>query len=300
MQIYDYNSDKLQFRDVFDELGGKTGFEFRFYDCFCGCPGYEVVSTTTRHHNNVTIVSCSRCGTLRTNPYFTDKSIEIYYKEVYGPVKRKGMSPEKLYEIQAGKSQELYEILSGYIDRQSSILDFGAGAGGRLDFFLGKIDQVHIFDYDDHYMDFGRCKGHQAKQEGQTFDVVVLSHVLEHINEPVPFLKQLADEVVNDGGLIYIEVPLIDGNSKLLLDFHIAHKWYFTSQSLLATAVKAGYVLEKTVKNGVLVRKSSAPENKPDIDAKAYKRSRDIARKAINLSNRRLRRVRLKNAILFR
>jgi SAM-dependent methyltransferase len=62
---------------------------------------------------------------------------------------------------------------------------------------LGALDRAHFLIQDMHTADVGEEK----------FDLVVLSHLLEHLEEPVRALRQMG-RVLTRGGLLYVNVPL--------------------------------------------------------------------------------------------
>lgn len=256
--LFDYNDNSLSFTERHDETGGRLKeFSFRYYDCFCGHAEYRIVATTSRHHNHFDIVQCLGCGTLRMNPYLSDESIVTYYKEVYGPVKRKGISAEGLYARQAKDSEKLRDILAPHLKPESLLLDYGSGAGGKMDALkTSGFSGVHVFDYDKNYMDYALQKGFRAHSDGTRYDMVVLSHVIEHINHPVPFLQELAKTHLKASGLVYLEVPLIENLKRFLHDIHLAHKFYFTREGLTLLAAMAGYSVVANAKNGIVVKHS--------------------------------------------
>jgi SAM-dependent methyltransferase len=57
--------------------------------------------------------------------------------------------------------------------------------------------------------------------KGQSFDLVILSHVVEHVECPAEFLKS-ASECLSDEGTMYVEVPNQDDLFKLDLGLHLA------------------------------------------------------------------------------
>lgn len=260
MHIYNYNSPLHKFKDLHDETGGKLKeFDFKYYDCFCGGEEYKIVSTATRHHNHFTVVQCTHCGTLRINPYLSDKSIEQYYKEVYGPVKRKDITADGLFKRQAQSSEELLGIIEPFLTKDSKVLDYGSGAGGRMKEFKAKGYDVYIHDYDQKYMDYGLSQGFKAFSDTKSYDMMILSHVLEHINHPVGFLKDVA-RFISEKGMIYVEVPLVEntgGRKALLADFHLAHKFYFTRESLTHLANLAGFRKVHDAYNAIIITKGS-------------------------------------------
>jgi predicted TPR repeat methyltransferase len=74
------------------------------------------------------------------------------------------------------------------------------------------------------------------------FDLISFNKVLEHIQNPIEMLS-VAIELLNQGGLIYIEVP--DGDSAFLADpsheeFFIEHHHAFSLSSLALMVERSG------------------------------------------------------------
>jgi 2-polyprenyl-3-methyl-5-hydroxy-6-metoxy-1,4-benzoquinol methylase len=253
--LYSYNNTHHKFKDLHDETGGKLAeLSFKYYDCFCGGKEYKIIANATRHRNHFDVVQCQACGTLRINPYLTDASIEQYYKEIYGPVKRKNIAPDVLYKRQMGTADEVYSYLAPLLAKGSKILDYGSGAGGRMEKLKEAGYDVYLHDFDKNYLDYGLSKGMKAHQEGTRYDAVILRDVLEHINQPVEFLKQ-AQSWLNEKGIIFIEVPFMENNRTLLADFHLAHKFYFSCESITHLAHIAGYKKIKDYRNAIVITK---------------------------------------------
>jgi len=77
------------------------------------------------------------------------------------------------------------------------------------------------------------------------FDVVTLIHVLEHIVDPVPFLKEIKDVTVE---ALYIEVPDVLEFEKLRKghnEFSSDHVYFYDIQSLTKIIKRAGFKLVK-------------------------------------------------------
>lgn len=79
----------------------------------------------------------------------------------------------------------------------SRILDIGGGSGSNTP-FRGRLPEA-IFDID---MSLG--SGELPKE---TWPLVSLMNVLEHVMNPVDFLKEAAVHVMNPGGYLVVEVP---------------------------------------------------------------------------------------------
>ncbi len=75
-------------------------------------------------------------------------------------------------------------------------------------------------------------------QQVSEFDLIVVNHVLEHVENPVQFLLSLK-QVLSDEGKIYLDVPDVSAYSDVT-DLHIAHLYHFSMRTLAAATEKAG------------------------------------------------------------
>lgn len=81
------------------------------------------------------------------------------------------------------------------------------------------------------------------------FDLVVLSHVLEHVPDPVGFLRQLRP-LLGAGGHLLVELPNVDDAlvavyavpAYLEFSYQKAHLFYFSEATLRRALEAAGYV----------------------------------------------------------
>jgi SAM-dependent methyltransferase len=100
----------------------------------------------------------------------------------------------------------------------SKLLDMGAGNGGliywkhwlephRSDLELFAVDLTKGANFDK-YKDWQACNLDQAdlKWDDQFFDSVLMSHVMEHLENPVADLKKI-NQKLKKGGQFYVEVP---------------------------------------------------------------------------------------------
>lgn len=108
-------------------------------------------------------------------------------------------------------------------------------------------------DYGNAYIEFGKTKGVNNLYEGgfETIvgkaqaDIVILSHVLEHIVDPVQFLSEIKSKILSDNGVIFIAVPGMlynhPGYDNVLSLLCQAHVYYFTLATLDFVCGKAGF-----------------------------------------------------------
>lgn len=75
-----------------------------------------------------------------------------------------------------------------------------------------------------------------------SFDFIRLSHVLEHLNDPVKYLGVISNWL-KPGGVLYVETPNIEKYCKTKSKgglFHYGHIYNFSPQTLRAVAALAG------------------------------------------------------------
>ena len=75
--------------------------------------------------------------------------------------------------------------------------------------------------------------------EEERFDIVVCSHVIEHVADPHATLTQLRDRMT-DGGAIYVEVPMEIWKRSPLHEEPVTHVNFFTVESLRTLLQRAG------------------------------------------------------------
>ena len=83
--------------------------------------------------------------------------------------------------------------------------------------------------------------------EAGRFDVVVLNHVLEHVEHPVEFLRELS-RLLKPGGVAHIAVPNVSSWEARLRgwgSYEPYHLSYFTPETLAETVQKAGLVSQR-------------------------------------------------------
>lgn len=108
------------------------------------------------------------------------------------------------------------------------LIEVGCGKGTFLDMLADRGADITGFDPTYEGDDKRIEKVYFGPEVGMNGDGLVLRHVLEHIQDPVDFLMQLAE--ANGGqGLIYIEVPCLDwiGENRAWFDFFYEHVNYF-------------------------------------------------------------------------
>ncbi len=138
-------------------------------------------------------------------------------------------------------------------DRESRILDIGCGSGALLA-HLRSLGFSHVVGVDPSptAVASGRSIGLDLRlgtvtdlpKDIETFDLVVLSHVIEHLSNPGEALA-VARNVLRAGAFLYVEVPdaarLSDYVRLPFLEFNTEHVNYFSAAALRNLAARSGF-----------------------------------------------------------
>ena len=226
-------------------------FKFVYCRCECGSENSSMVYEKSRNGDVFPIVRCVDCGLVYAKYYPDSDSLSSYYAGPYRKIKHKNQEPGDLYNLQAYKGRKLTKALEDILGfKPESILDYGGAAGGVTDTISG-VQKKYIFDLDPKFTKFAETKGLLSICEDELndlndIDLIVLSHVLEHVPNPTGMLNKLFP-IVSDGGVLAIAVPLIDRSPRRYFstsfnqDVHLAHKFYFSRNSLARIVEKSGY-----------------------------------------------------------
>ena len=90
----------------------------------------------------------------------------------------------------------------------------------------------------------------QARLPDEAFDVAILTHVLEHLPDPLETLRELR-RTLKPGGSLYLAVPNLSALEPRVFGRHFAweiprHLYYFTPKTLGALLDKAGFEVRET------------------------------------------------------
>lgn len=205
------------------DIGGGIGryFEPRREDCpWCRSPDLaQQMSTPDLHQGKpgrFVLDRCRACGHIFQNPRLTIEGLEFYYRDFYDGAGAHQL--EGAFGAQTRTYRERAETLRAYIAAPRTWLDVGTGHGhfccvardawpqatfDGLDMTDG-IDEAARRGWVDHGFR-GMFPDLAARLAGQ-YDVVSMSHYLEHTREPFSELEA-ACAVLRPGGHLLIEVP---------------------------------------------------------------------------------------------
>lgn len=186
---------------------------------------------------NFTVALCRDCGfTFQSSAY--DAAYDGASRNVYASyaVNRQFPFPER-----SGKHLVALEDVLPHlpVDADCSVLEIGANRGDFLYLLKEARPRINILGLEPtRFAEPLRVPTLTAPFDprlfSSTFDLVVAKHVVEHIKDPVGFLRSLHG-IMADGGLLYIEVPDLDRSLEQgIEDFIPDHVSYFDRDTLIA------------------------------------------------------------------
>lgn len=202
------------------------------------------------------VVICKKCGFSYLNPRWKQEKYDFFYTHEYDQYYRSEV-------ISARYDYDQYKPIRSIIERlkrnhvfpnASKILDIGSGMGDGLiylkknesleaDFFAiepSEVARVHLQKEGIQVLTSDvNSSWHTPLQN--TFDFVMMRHVLEHFLDPVAVLNKV-HHVLKPDGIVYIAVPNAKKPTKRLESFYFraVHVSYFSTQSLKNIFIRTG------------------------------------------------------------
>jgi len=209
----------------------------------CSSPHFEtILSEDAKSKNVLSVARCLRCGLIQQNPMPSTEELEIYYSHHYRKDYKSLYQPDPRYVYRAGVvAKKRLEWMSETIStsNRGRLLDVGSG-GGEFVYCAKKMNyESSGIEPNFGYSEFARLNYGVEIQTGMlsgvgnnTYDVITLFHVLEHMANPTRVVRKLYD-LLSENGYLVIEVPNI-----LQLDaspsniFFKAHLTYYSSATI--------------------------------------------------------------------
>jgi SAM-dependent methyltransferase len=193
------------------------------------------------------IFECEECGFGWPDPLPTAEDLDRFYSTYT----RVHLSDSK---INRPEHLRIATTLRQLSPGGRTLLDVGCGYGQFLDAAREQGFQTFGLDVNPTRVNHAAARGHQVSQEmltaasfgGRKFDVVVLSHVIEHLRDPKSLLQTI-HEVLVPKGMLYIGCPNFGGLHATLAHSRYHHYCppehiaFFSAESLRRCAAGAGF-----------------------------------------------------------
>lgn len=204
----------------------------------------------------VSNVMCNRCGSVYQSPRMTKEESQAFYEAKYRLLYQgqEGPSPKDLV-VQAARSQVTLEFVGKQVINTSRILDIGCSTGILLqqfrDYYHAEVCGVEPGNV---YRQYAQSLGldvfsslDELEHDGRSrFSLVSMMHVLEHLPDPLQYLQDLREKLLEPDGWLVLEVPNLYAHDC----FEVAHLISFSAHTLTQMVQKAGFRMVKMRAHG--------------------------------------------------
>lgn len=209
-------------------------------------------------------VRCEKCGLVQRNPQTGKSEVIARYSSIYG---KDYLSYELANEEAFLKLQQLALKDAGFPrfekklfnlrgNEKPSVIDIGCATGALINCLRRK--EWHVTG-----VEISPCAEYAQKERGLdvrsvpleennfpkcSFDALLASHLIEHLNDPMSFLKE-THRILKDEGRVFITTPNINGFQARLFKGRwrsaiFDHLYLFSNRTLIKMLKIAGFKIE--------------------------------------------------------
>ena len=200
---------------------------------------------------------CSHCGLVFQSPRMTDAELAKFYQAEYRQLYQGNAGPNaRDLAIQQARAKVLVEFTRGLIEPEIRHLDIGCSSGLLLQGFTDAYNTTPTgIEPGDAYRSYAQAAGLLVfpsldtllADQPERFGLVSMAHVLEHIADPVAYLRNLREQILTPDGWLLLEVPNLYAHDS----FEIAHLLAFSPHTLHETVRKSGYQVKVIRQTGL-------------------------------------------------
>jgi CMP-N,N'-diacetyllegionaminic acid synthase len=205
------------------------------------------------------VVRCSACGVDRLDG--TSAVDERTYRSgEYRHLVGESPEAEKFFQVHDAEQYEKVPFAAPHLKRGITVADVGCGGGAFLDLVKGMVGQTVAVELTEAYHASLRARGHRtffqasqcAAELAGKVDLVVSFSVIEHVPDPVAFLREIRP-LIAPGGRLLLSTPNRDDllMRRALPEYQAffyrqVHLFYFDAASLAETCRLAGFEVVET------------------------------------------------------
>lgn len=254
-----------------------------FACAYCGGNKKELFATKdAKDGQPLSVAVCLDCGLAQLGEIPSDEALKEFYGSKYRIEYKGRKQPALKHVFRAGtRAKERLRKMAPFIKAGDRHLDVGSG-GGEFTYLakLGGLDARGI-DLATEYLDFARDTydvslrniGLLDVPEGESYQVITMFHVLEHLPKLDDAFAKVHELLVEDG-IFVVEVPNLESKSTAPTNTYFkAHISYFTQASLELLASKYFTVefFEKNRNLFAVLRKKPIGEEPVGVRAESVK-----------------------------
>lgn len=251
-------------------------FEFESKPCPLGCTGKDeiILKGYDRLHGlpgEFTLVRCSICGLMRTDPQPTPETIGSYYPKNYGPHNGTIIDPDRVNSkprpLLYRAARKVFEFNTSRLPKidPGRMLEIGCASGAFMHRMAVKGWEVEGIEFSLQAARNALDMGYHvhagsleiAPEPRQPYDLIVGWMVLEHLYDPILSLQKLA-RWIRPGGWLAISTPNAAALEFCLFkDYWYAlqlptHLYHYTPKTLRKVLERSGWRMERIFHQRVL------------------------------------------------
>ena len=264
----------IEQKKIINDFNNDKSISYQIIKCeICNSEDYKHLFNNDCWGFKQKLVYCKKCGFCFLNPrmdkessslfynsdsyrsvYFNHdiKDTEDLYQKLFNQVKKHIPAEKKIPNYNKYYNSLYFDFINYNIKDYENVLDIGCGNGTKLIDFknIGKkvtgVDLSSICHRIHTEFGINSIEGSIDDLENKKYDLVILSHVLEHLTSLEKITKKLSN-LTNK--YLYIEVPT---HLKRLQVIQNAHNYYFTENTLNFFILNSNFELIdlKYVKSG--------------------------------------------------
>jgi len=214
--------------------------------CLCNATEFELITTNISF--GVDILRCSQCKLIQSE-YVSEDALRDYYSDYY----RGALTETDIIELRKLSHRQAVSQMD-YIAsilpdvRFGNVLEIGSGLGELAKILAASHGNVYVTEADPQYVRHLKKESRLSCIEGcelksdaysQFFDFLVLSHVLEHLPNPLELLNDIS-RILKKDGYLFVELP---NESEMLLNHNFqgkGHLYFFTIGTFNALIARHG------------------------------------------------------------
>ena len=226
------------------------------YACsVCGLDQFKKLRYQRFERQGLYVSVCNNCGVICLNPRMSENDYALYYKnQYYGQYQP---HPEKDPEpvSDGSRAVQISDDLRPWLRDSTKVLEIGCGPGKNLielktRGFAKVVGLEPSLECCEIVRSHGipcvngvLSDGDGISGEFGFFDILILSHMVEHFVDPGIALRRMRDLLVDDGSL-YIIVPDVY-KCDYRRQFTIPHTFYFSVNTLQSLLLNNGFTVRQ-------------------------------------------------------
>lgn len=229
---------------------------------------------------NLSFYFCSECGYLTHLTEVIGKNKALNYSTILKQEDRGGKLPDF-------KDLSFLSSTFKYISKNDEILEIGSNSGYNMAYIAREGYSIEAVELDPYNAQAAREKGFRIYNENylnfklpKDYKLFIISHVLEHIEDPKSFLNKLHKDM-DSSSFLYIELPDMKQHFQngTIYEFYHDHKTYADGKIWLKLLCSMGFELVEEVDRksyksvGFIMKKTNniqSTEIKSDTDILKY------------------------------